>query len=304
MISYVFTIFTPSYNRANTLPRLFECLKKQTLKSFEWIVIDDGSCDDTEKVVDSFIKEKPDFEIIYKYQDNSGKHIATNNAAKIARGQFFITIDSDDALKEDALETLLAEWNKIPEAERQKYKGISCRTCNIKGKINGCKLPSEYLDCSDLDIRFKYKIDGELWGMTRLDIIKSNPYPNVGGLHFYPENIYWDNIGREYITRFIDIPLRIYINDQVNALTDKNNISYKETFFMRIHFINECWDYFKYSPMHFLKQAVGLVRDGLLNGSKFKEIIKLPNSRLKRILTILLFPLGSVLYKKEEGRQA
>ncbi len=302
MDSYIFTVFTPSYNRANTLPRLFECLKNQTLKSFEWIIINDGSQDETEKVVKGFINENPDFEIIYKYQTNSGKHIATNEAAKMARGKFFITIDSDDAIKDNALEILLNKWNKIPESEREKFKGVSCRTCNTDNKINGCSLPSEYVDCSDLDFRFKNKITGELWGMTRLEIIKNHPYPTVKGLHFYPENIYWNNIGRKYITRFIDLPLRIYINDQANALTDKNNSSYKETLFMRIHFINECWDYFKYNPKYFVKQIIGLNRDGLLNNKKFKEIIKIPNTGVKKLLTFLTYPIGYILYKKQSGR--
>lgn len=302
MDSYIFTVFTPSYNRANTLPRLFECLKNQTLKSFEWIIINDGSQDETEKVVKGFINENPDFEIIYKYQINSGKHIATNEAAKIARGKFFITIDSDDAIKDNALEILLNEWNKIPESEREKFKGISCRTCNKEGKINGCSLPSEYVDCSDLDLRFKHKITGELWGMTRLEIIKNHPYPDVKGLHFYPENIYWNNIGRKYVTRFVDIPLRYYLNDQNNSLTGKNNCSYKETLFMRIHFINECWDYFKYNPKYFVKQIIGLNRDGLLNNKKFKEIIKIPNTGFKKLLTFLTYPIGYILYKKQAGR--
>lgn len=302
MSLYKFTLFTPSYNRAATLPRLFECLKAQTFKDFEWIIIDDGSCDNTAEVVKAFIAEKSDFEITYKYQVNSGKHVATNEAAKIARGEFFITIDSDDALKENALEILLDEWEKIPDGEKARYKGISCRTCNEKGIVNGCPLSSKYLDCTDLDLRFKYKIDGELWGMTKLEIIKSNPYPAVKGLHFYPENIYWNNIGRKYITRFADIPLRVYINDQENALTGKNNIAYKETFFMRVHFINECWDYFKYNPKVFLKHAVGLSRDGLLCGKKPKEIFKIPNTFAKKCLTVLLFPVGYVLYKKEADK--
>ena len=90
------TVFTPSYNRAKTLPRVFECLKKQTYKSFEWIIIDDGSEDNTKDVVDGFLKENNFFDIIYVYQKNQGKHIATNNAVKMCRGNFFITLDSDD----------------------------------------------------------------------------------------------------------------------------------------------------------------------------------------------------------------
>lgn len=299
MDSYLFTVFTPSYNRAKTLPRLFECLTKQTLKNFEWIIVDDGSEDNTKEVVNSFISAKPDFDITYKYQTNHGKHIATNEAAKIARGKFFITIDSDDTFKENALEVFSAAWEEIPKEKRNNYKGISCRTCNMMGVTNGCKLPAHFLDCSDLDLRFKYKITGELWGMTRLDVIKENPYPSVSGLHFYPENIYWNNIGRKYITRFVDVPLRYYINDQDNALTGKNSVTYKETIYIRTHYINECWDYFKFNPSFFVKQFIGLARDGKLNQKKFSEIMRLPNSLNKKILTLLLFPAGWILYKKQ-----
>jgi len=190
---------------------------------------------------------------------------------------------------------------KIPNEDRSKYKGISCRTCNESGKTNGCPLPSERFDCSDLDLRLKYKIDGEMWGMTKLEIIRANPYPCVSGLHFYPENIYWDNIGRKYITRFIDTPLRYYINDQENSLTGNAYSAHRETIFVRLHFINECWDYAKSNPKFFIKQFVGLSRDGLLNGKRFSEIKKMPDTFSKRALAVIFYPMGYFLYKKQSG---
>ncbi len=75
------------------------------------------------ETVEKFISDRPDFNITYKYQTNKGKHIATNVAAQIAKGEFFITIDSDDSVKDDALETFINEWNKIPDEDRSKYKG-------------------------------------------------------------------------------------------------------------------------------------------------------------------------------------
>ena len=290
------TVFTPAYNRAKTLPRVFECLKSQTYRNFEWIIIDDGSSDNTKEVCEAFLSEKTDFEITYRYQTNKGKHVATNVAAALAKGDFFITLDSDDSCKPEAIETFIKQWNRLDESQKKKYKGISCRTCDKNGKLNGERLSSEYIDCSDLDLRFKYKVKGELWGMVRTDIVKANPYPEIEGLHFYPENIYWDEIGRKYTTRFVDIPLRYYINDQNNALTDKCNSSSKETFFMRVHFVNDCWDYFKYDRKFFIKSIVGLSRDGLFSGKKYKEITGIPNSFFKKFLTVSLFPLGWLLY--------
>lgn len=298
MNNYKVTVFTPAYNREGTLPRLFECLKAQTYKNFEWIIIDDGSSDNTEEICKSFLAEKTTFKIIYKYQTNCGKHIATNVAAKLASGDFFITLDSDDTCKPEALEILLAEWEKLNENQKKLYKGISCRTCDIDGRLNGNSLPSYYLDCTDLDLRFKYKITGELWGMTRMDVINEFPYPEIQGLHFYPENIHWNEVGRKYLTRFIDVPLRYYINDQENSLTRKSNSAEKETFFMREHFINDCWDYFKYDRKYFIKNIIGLSRDGLFCGKKFGEIIKIPNTFFKKLLTFSLFPIGWLLYKK------
>ena len=118
MTEYTFSVFTPSYNRAKTLPRLYEALKRQTYRNFEWIIVDDGSADNTKETVEKFISDRPDFNITYKYQTNKGKHIATNVAAQIAKGEFFITIDSDDSVKDNALETFINEWNKIPDKDR------------------------------------------------------------------------------------------------------------------------------------------------------------------------------------------
>ena len=295
---FYFTVFTPAYNRAKTLPRVFDALSKQTFKDFEWIVVDDGSSDNTREVIDKIITSKPDFPVRFFYQENSGKHIATNFAVQNAGGMFFITLDSDDSCVPEALEVFKEEWEKVPDDLKPKLKGISCRTCSEQGRTNGGALPSEYIDTNDLDLRFKYKVEGELWGMTKIEILKSHPYPDVKGLHFYPENILWNNIGREYNTRFIDRALRVYINDTENALTNKGSSAYKETFYMREHFINECWDYFKLDPKFFIKQTIGLSRDGILCGKRFGEIKSIPNSFSKKLLTVIKYPLGKAASRK------
>ncbi|MEE1154153.1 MAG: glycosyltransferase family 2 protein [Acutalibacteraceae bacterium] len=300
MNNYKVTLFTPAYNRANTLPRLFECVKNQTYNNIEWIIIDDGSSDNTKEVVEGFLTETLDFPLIYKYQTNHGKHIATNVAVEMATGDFFVTIDSDDAFKPNAIEMFLQEWDKIPDNEKKNYKGISCRTCDLNEKMNGEPLPKSPLDCTDLDLRMIHKVEGELWGMTRMDVIREFPYPQIEGLHFYPENIHWDTVGRKYKTRFVDIPLRYYINDTGNALTNKTTTTSKETYFMRVHFINDCWDYFKYDRKYFIKQTVGLTRDGLYSKKTLGEILKTPNTFSKKLLTLLAMPLGCVLYYKDK----
>ena len=295
------SIFTPAYNRAGTLRRAYEGLLKQTYKEFEWIIIDDGSKDKTKEVVKNFIDETPFFPILYRYQENQGKHVAINRAVSLARGKFFIILDSDDTCTEDALEVFLKEWEKIPE--KDKFYGISCRCCDLKGNIIGSEMKEEYLDCNDLDYKLKYGIKGELWGMTRTDIMKDNPFPEEKGLHFYPENIYWNNLGRIYKARYINKALRYYINDTDNALTaSKRTEPVKETFFMRVHMKNECWDYRKYDRQRFLFQFIGLTRDGLAYGHPFKHIRKIPDTSFKRFLTVLFYPAGFLMYKKSKRK--
>src|ERR1700736_1708087 len=92
-----FTVFTPTYNRAHTLHRVFNSLKAQSFRDFEWVLVDDGSTDNTEELAELWIKTA-DFPIRYFWQKNSGKHIAYNFGIREARGQMFAVLDSDDAL--------------------------------------------------------------------------------------------------------------------------------------------------------------------------------------------------------------
>ncbi len=293
------TVFTPTYNRVASLPRCFECLKKQTYKNFEWIIIDDGSTDGTDKLVESFKSENPFFELTYIYQENRGKHTAKNRAAKLAKGEFFITLDSDDACTDDALEVFLSEWEKIPEADRNGYYGISCRTSDLEGNIHGTPMTCEYIDSNDLDFKMKHKIKGELWGMVRTDVVREFPSPEEKGFKFYPENIIWNRVGRKYKARYINKALRYYINDQTNAVTNVNRKKpSKEKYCMHLHYINECWDYHKYNRKRYIEHFIGLTRDGKINGKKLGEILSDVNTAPKKIITFMLSPIGYILYKR------
>ena len=105
------TVLTPTYNRAKLLDRLYQSLCQQTYQDFEWIVVNDGSKDDTDEVVQSFIAEKK-INILYIKQENGGKHRAINRGVKEAKGKLFFTIDSDDCLTKDAVEKVI-KWQNI-----------------------------------------------------------------------------------------------------------------------------------------------------------------------------------------------
>ena len=109
------TIFTPTYNRAYILPKLYESLREQSCHDLEWIIIDDGSTDDTRLLVEGWIGASNPFPIRYHRQPNGGKHRAINRGVELARGDFFFIVDSDDRLPSDAVETVVRETERISD---------------------------------------------------------------------------------------------------------------------------------------------------------------------------------------------
>ncbi len=305
------TVFTPAYNRANTLHRVYDSLRQQTYKNFEWIIIDDGSKDNTREVVERFLQEDNFFEIRYFHQTNRGKHIATNEAVNKAKGEMFICLDSDDACKANAIEVLIDAWNTIPEDKKEGYKGVACRTCDPKtpdrviGTIGDMWMKGkyDYFDSNDTELRFIHKIKGELWGMTRVEILKKYQQPNIEGLHYFPEGINWCNIGFEYATRYINFPLRYYYRDDENAITKK--INSKESYYTREWVLTTLVKkgYFKYEPRYFLRNAVGLFRDGILSGRSINQLFKVPDTFLAYLLSIVAMPFGIYLASKEKKKR-
>ena len=105
----VITIFTPAYNRAYTIHKCYESLKRQTSKNFKWLVVDDGSTDNTRELILKW-KEEADFEINYIYKKNGGMHTAHNTAYENIDTELNVCIDSDDYLTDDAVEIIINEW--------------------------------------------------------------------------------------------------------------------------------------------------------------------------------------------------
>lgn len=107
------TVITPTYNRAECLNECWESLKKQTCKDFQWLIIDDGSTDNTREVVENFIANSDDIFIDYVYKENGGKHTALNKSHEHIVGDYVVILDSDDTFTENAVEDILGAWNKF-----------------------------------------------------------------------------------------------------------------------------------------------------------------------------------------------
>lgn len=292
------TVFTPTYNRAGVLHRVYDSLVKQTYRDFEWLIVDDGSGDDTKTVVDGFVSENQ-ICIRYYFQENQGKHMATNYAVSITQSELFVIADSDDAFTDDALEKLVAAWDSIPKTEQGKYKGVICRCFDSQtGEPIGA-FPEKMFDSNDLDGNFKLKLNFEKWMLFRTDVLREYPFPGAGeGLKFFPETVVWRAMARKYQTRYIDDPLREYFRDQENALTHTKTPRFRENTHLWAHYVNDVMDYFWYNPFVFLKAFVGLNRDNIMIGKTFLMIVKIPNRWWKKVLCIMAYPVGWVLCRK------
>lgn len=119
MATKLLTIFTSTYNRAYILESLYKSLKNQTIKDFKWLIVDDGSTDNTQELVKNWISQETSFEIIYIKQENGGKQRAHNKAVEISDTELFFCVDSDDQLVETAVEKIKERWNIIALTKRK-----------------------------------------------------------------------------------------------------------------------------------------------------------------------------------------
>ena len=217
------SVFTPTYNRKDKLIVLFESLKSQTYKNFEWIIVDDGSIDDTESVVSNIIQEFNDFNIIYKKQKNSGKHVAINTGVDLATGDLFFIVDSDDVLPQNSLETIIETVEMLNP--NVKYAGIA----GLKGfsdtEIVGKTFAEEYIECTSLD-REKYNITGDKAEVFFTEVLRKYKFPSFENENFITETVVWYEIANDgYKFRWFNKIIYIceYCED---GLSKKNNKFY------------------------------------------------------------------------------
>ena len=196
------TVFTPTYNRAHILVKLYESLLKQTNKNFEWIIVDDGSTDNTEQLFDKW-KLENNLEITYVKQKNSGKHIAINTGVKLAKGELFFIVDSDDYLSNNAIEQINTFYSQIKDDD--KFAGVSGMRAYHNGNRIGGIFPFETIDCSMMDIRTKYKIKGDMAEVFKTNILKKYPFPKFEEEKFLGEDFVWSQMSADkYILRFFN----------------------------------------------------------------------------------------------------
>lgn len=177
------TIFTPTYNRGYTLHKCYESLVRQTNKDFTWLIIDDGSTDNTKELVDRWINEKK-INISYHYQENQGMHGAHNAAYELIETELNVCIDSDDHMPENAVDRILIFWKKYGSED---YAGIIGLDSKQNGEIIGSKMPEDIVSSTITDLYGKYRVQGDKKLVYRTDVIqKTPPYPIFPGEKYCP----------------------------------------------------------------------------------------------------------------------
>ena len=198
------TIFTPAYNRARTLPRTYESLKKQNCKDFVWLVVDDGSKDNTKELVETWQQCDNGFEIRYIYKENGGMHTAHNTAYANIDTEINTCIDSDDCLADGAVEKILAKWEQVRD---KGYAGIIALDADMNtGKVIGKGFPEGMTETTVIGY-YTSGGYGDKKLVYRTDIINQSPaYPVFEGEKY---------VSLSYKYRLIDQKYKMAVLDEV-----------------------------------------------------------------------------------------
>lgn len=301
---YWFTVFTPTYNRAHTLERTFNSLMDQTFKDFEWLVVDDGSKDGTDKLIKEF-KKKAFFPIRYIYKENGGKHTANNIGFKEAKGVFFVTLGSDDELIKTTLDMFFHDWKEYFGSEE--IREVVYLTIDEAGIVLGDKFPESPLLSNCLDLYFKYKVSGDKMGSSKTDVMKKVQFPEKDGVIFFTESILWFRLARKYRSVFINKPV-LKVNRDISS--GKHLSGFPNTDAMKtariesiLLLIKENIDYYlKYRPFLLLKQvgiAIGLNYFLKTHSIDIKKRLS-KEVRFGSLLYLLSFSFGIAYYFKKK----
>lgn len=254
------TIFTPAYNRADLLPRLYQSLCRQSVKDFEWLIVDDGSTDNTEEVCKTFTGEG--FDVRYYRKENGGKQRTINYAVERARGEWFIILDSDDYLTDNAVELVLPHLRDI--ADKPEFAGVMGVERSTAGHLSGGERHYDILDTDMLSFRTKYGYRAESTEVLRTSIMREYPFPEFEGEKFIQEAVVWNRIARKYKCRYINEVLQIqeYLEGGLTRTADdllqrnpcgallyyKECFTYGNTLPYRFWALGEYWLYYKHCP--------------------------------------------------------
>jgi glycosyltransferase involved in cell wall biosynthesis len=301
---YLFTVFTPSFNRMGTLPRVYQSLQRQTCRDFEWLIVDDGSTDGTKALITQWQAES-NFPIRYIFQENQGKPAAFNHGVREARGQLLLTLDSDDECVPEALERFKYHWDSIPASEKEKFSAVTVLCKDQYGNLVGDKFPRDIFDSNTIEVTFKFGVGGEKWGFQRVDVLKQFPFPSIPNAKFISESLVWYDLSRKYQTRYVNEALRIYhVNDgAADHLSTLSPGVLSGRAYLHRFVLNELIDWLYRTPRSILRSAINFSRYSFGLGISPATQIRQVRSTMAKLLVAAALPLGFAMSIRDRRRQ-
>ncbi|MCD7738084.1 MAG: glycosyltransferase [Lachnospiraceae bacterium] len=285
------TIFTPAYNRAELLTRCYESMKRQTNKNFIWMIIDDGSVDNTRELAESWAEDERDFKVEYYYKENGGKYTAYNEAIARIQTELCVCIDSDDYMPDDAVEKILSFWKENGSEEYAGIVGLDYYA-DGSGIVGGDPLPDQKsVNLIDLLIG-KYPIHNG----DRTDVVRTELYKRFAPMKVFPGEKYFEThylhlqISQDYDFLVLNENLRFVeyqpggLSSDVFKLYRNSPNSFAETRKLYLSFPGTS---FKFRFRH----SIHLVSSCILAG-KFSKVLKESPCPL---ITFLAVPFGGLL---------
>ena len=281
----VLTVFTPAYNRSHTLPRTYESLLAQRCKDFVWLIVDDGSADDTGKLVRAWQEQDNGFEIRYIYKENGGMHTAHNTAYEHIDTELNTCIDSDDMLAPGAVEKILRKWEQVRD---QGYAGIIALDSDMDGNIIGQGFP-EGLTETTLVGYYAAGGSGDKKLIYRTDVINSYPpYPVFEGERY---------VALAYKYRLIDQDYKLAVLNEVVCNVDYQPDGHSTAMFREYvrspkgfaFWRKTCMQYPE-SPKRLVVDCIHYVAESILAGEKH-----FVRESPKKLLTLAVTPVGIAL---------
>ena len=297
---YRFTVFTATYNRCDMLPQLYESLVKQTFdrSRFEWIIVSDGSTDNTPSVVKGFV-DTGELNIRFINKESGGKHTAWIAATPKFEGEYVVTCDDDDPVDPRMLEIFDKYWSELEKSPvYDSFWEVKARVKREDGVLVGPELSQPYFDSDYNEMVFKYGINCEMHGCRKSTVMKSlaavpNYFPFQDKCSNYPEGIRWSAAARRFKTRFVPEVTRTYVvgHDSLCVTTDKRKRSSRKNYnsiVSALCCINNQKDLFlKYKPLKYYTFFAHLAHSAVRQNI---SVVKYINSSSDRVIYRILFP--------------
>ena len=287
------TVFTPTYNRRQTLDRCYQSLLDQNV-DFEWLIVDDGSTDDTSALIEQFQSENK-IKIRYLYQENLGKQAAWNLAVKEAHGDYFIGLDSDDAMQTSVLKKLI---NYVGQLEADpSLIGLRCQAVrSTTGNTDGGDLCSKPTKINWLDEFFSEK-NGERIDLFKRKVLSDYLYPVSLSVKFVPENWLYASISKKYSFLYLPTPVIVFFDDHdSNRLSRSSLKKHAEGHYIaRRKILNSIpSSYWLKSPVNLAKTVVRLGQSAKYSDKTLRQVFK----DVGLLSTLLLLPVWLITKKR------